>query len=117
MPNQEFRMTTFTTDDCGFLLEPESWTEEFAVAVAPSVGLPDGLTQRHWRVIMFLREVFEESERCPLLYEVCRANDLTVEDLQRLFPAGYLRGVCRLAGMRIGRANAIPCEGRVRQLT
>ena len=109
MSIRELRQTKFNTDARGFLRDPNSWTEEFAVSVAPAVGLPDGLTQRHWQVIMFIREVFEQSERCPLLFEVCRANDLKVEELQRLFPSGYLRGVCRLAGHHVpGRISRRP---------
>ena len=30
---------------------------------------------------------------------VCRAANLTLEELQTLFPGGYRRGACRMAGL------------------
>lgn len=89
----------FETDRHGFLLRAEDWTEEFAVETAPRVGIGGGLTQKHWSVLAYLRQVYEDTGRCPLLYFVCRDNGLTVAQLKELFPTGYLRGLCRLAGI------------------
>jgi len=90
---------TYETDTLGFLVRAEDWTEEFAVATAPLVGITDGLTERHWRVIRYLRGEYARTGRCALLYFACSKNGLRLAELQRLFPTGFLRGACRLAGI------------------
>ncbi|HNZ20843.1 MAG TPA: TusE/DsrC/DsvC family sulfur relay protein [Polyangiaceae bacterium] len=102
-----------SVDHLGFLDHPEDWTEDFARQTAPIVGITQGLTDRHWAVIRYLRSQFEKTGRCPLLYFVCSDNGLSVADLQALFPSGYLRGACRLAG--ISYRDSIlcsPCHGK-----
>lgn len=82
----------------GFLREPEQWREQFAEAMAPGLGLED-LSREHWDVIRIIRETFVQTGRCPTLYETCRRAGLHLAGLQRLFPTGYLRGACLLAGL------------------
>ncbi|PKN49200.1 MAG: sulfurtransferase TusE [Deltaproteobacteria bacterium HGW-Deltaproteobacteria-20] len=89
----------YQTDNLGFLVRAQDWTEDFAEATAAQVGLVEGLTDRHWMVIHYLRGRFEKTGRCPLLYFACSDNGLSVAELQSLFPTGYLRGACRLAGI------------------
>ena len=83
----------------GFLVNPRDWDENFAEAIAAEADIPGGLTEAHWDVIRFIRESFQQKGRCPLVYETCDANGLYLEDLQKLFPTGYQRGACRLAGV------------------
>jgi len=99
-------MTSFSHDDkiyevdsSGFLLDPRSWDEGFATGMAAKLGIPGGLTDAHWKALRFIRSTFELTGRCPLIYETCRANKLTLGGLRKLFPQGYLRGACRLAGV------------------
>jgi tRNA 2-thiouridine synthesizing protein E len=99
-------MTSFTHDDraydvdsSGFLLDPRSWDEGFATGMAAKLKIPEGLRDEHWKVLRFIRSTFELTGRCPLIYETCCANNLTLGGLRRLFPPGYLRGACRLAGV------------------
>jgi TusE/DsrC/DsvC family sulfur relay protein len=89
----------YSIDSEGFLLDYDRWNEDFAERMAPEVKIPGGLTQKHWKVIRFIRERFKQNRACPLLYETCRANGLTLKDLKALFPTGYLRGACKLAGI------------------
>ncbi len=99
-------MKTFThndkeyrVDDQGFLLFPDEWDENFAEGMAPQVGITGGLTEAHWRVIHFIRNTFDITSSCPLIYVACKRNDVGLGDLEKLFPAGYLRGACKLAGV------------------
>ena len=48
----------YKVDADGFLLNPEEWDARFADGLAPSVGIPGGLTPQHWHVIDFIRESF-----------------------------------------------------------
>ncbi|MBD3402553.1 TusE/DsrC/DsvC family sulfur relay protein [candidate division GN15 bacterium] len=89
----------YKVDSHGFLLDPRDWDENFAIGMAPGVRIPDGLTEDHWRVIRFLRNEFDRMNSCPLVYVACKKNELGLGDLERLFPTGYLRGACKLAGI------------------
>jgi tRNA 2-thiouridine synthesizing protein E len=46
------------TDSEGYLLDRHDWSEDFAYALAREEGLV--LTARHWALIRFLREYFQE---------------------------------------------------------
>ena len=94
-----FKGKTFQVDPLGFLLDYREWNEDFAEAMAPEVEIYDGLTKKHWEVIYFIRSALEEFGKCPLVYQTCRMNKLHLKDLKKLFPTGYLRGACRLAGL------------------
>ena len=94
-----YRNKKYRVDSRGFLLFPSEWDEDFAVGKAPSVGIDDGLTEQHWNIIHFVRNSFKRINQCPLVYVACRKNHLGLGDLRRLFPTGYLRGVCKLAGV------------------
>jgi tRNA 2-thiouridine synthesizing protein E len=99
MSTVTFNGKTFEVDQGGFLVDPQKWDEDFARAMAPEARIPDGLTAEHWNVIRFIRQCFATDGRCPLVYQTCRTNDLRLDGLRRLFPTGYLRGACKLAGL------------------
>lgn len=92
-------MVPGTADELGFLVDPGSWTEEFARRGASALGLAGGLTDEHWRVIYFLRRWYEEHGSCPTVFLTCRGCGLRLGDLKALFPDGYQRGACLLAGL------------------
>jgi hypothetical protein len=48
---------------------------------------------------LHLSAVYKKTGKCPLVYETARMNRLHLEELKKLFPAGYLRGACKLAGI------------------
>ena len=83
----------------GFLVDPGQWDADFAEAMAPTVRIAGGLTDKHWAVVNYIRETYKDTGTCPLVYETCDANELYLKDLQRLFPTGYQRGACKLAGI------------------
>jgi tRNA 2-thiouridine synthesizing protein E len=90
----EFRMTKM-----GFLESFEQWDERFAQIVASEWQLPEGLTEKHWQMIKYLREYFSNTRTIPTVYAACKANGVEVEELRDLFPDGYRRGACRIAGL------------------
>ena len=99
METLTFNGKTYLTDEDGFLTDPNEWDEDFAIGLAQTLGIPDGLTDKHWEVIHFIRETCEREGRCPLVFQTCKTNGLHLKDLQQLFPTGYLRGACKLAGI------------------
>jgi tRNA 2-thiouridine synthesizing protein E len=86
-------------DADGYLIDPGTWDEQFARDGAGKAGVEGDLTSEHWDVIRTIRRKYLATGRCPLVYEVCLETGLDIQGLQRLFPIGYLRGACRLAGI------------------
>ncbi len=89
----------YEVDEDGFLMNPNHWDEDFAKATAPKVNITEGLTNEHWCIITFIRSFYQEKSRCPMIFEIGRECGLKLMDLKRLFPTGYLRGACKLAGL------------------
>jgi len=90
---------TYEVDSMGFLVDFDQWDKDFAEGMAPQVGITGGLTKEHWDIINFIGDTFKGTGRHPLVYETCRMTRLRLSDLRRLFPTGYLRGACKLAGV------------------
>jgi len=94
-----YKNKTYKVDSTGYLEDFREWDEDYAVGMAPEVEIKDGLTEEHWKVIHYIRNTFLEHGKCPLIYQTCRANNLRLRELQKLFPTGYQRGACKLAGI------------------
>jgi tRNA 2-thiouridine synthesizing protein E len=94
-----FEDKTYVLDENGFLHSPEQWDEVFAAGMARSLGMSSGLNDEHWRFIRFLRIAYETEERVPVVVLACAANKLRLGKFRELFPQGYFRGACRIAGL------------------
>ena len=97
------------TDDEGYLVDPQDWSEAVAAALAEREGLQ--LTDLHWQVLRFMRAFLDEHQLIADARFVIRflADDAGLGDAARqrlfeLFPYGYVRQACRIAGMRRPRA-------------
>ncbi len=99
MQTLERKNKTYLLDDDDFLANPGQWDEDFAEGMAPALGITDGLTPSHWDVLRFIRATYLETGSCPIVHKTCKAHKLSFKDLQRLFPSGYQRGACKLAGV------------------
>ncbi len=96
-------------DDEGYLVDPSDWNE----AVAEELGRQEGivLTDAHWAVIRFVRDYYEQRQIAPDARHVMRhlaeylgGHGEGRNDLFRLFPYGYVKQACKIAGMRRPRA-------------
>ena len=99
MPKFTYQSKTYDVDDQRFLVQYDDWDESFAEGMARELKMTGALSKDHWDVIGFIRSSFEKTGRCPLVYETCRMNGLVLKELKNLFPTGYLRGACKLAGI------------------
>jgi tRNA 2-thiouridine synthesizing protein E len=90
---------SYTLDEHGFLNPPEQWDEEFAEGMAKMLGILGGLTPDHWEFIRYLRKKFVEEKTVPLVVQACAENKLRLSRLALLFPTGYHRGACKIAGI------------------
>jgi len=89
----------YEVDDMGYLIDWREWDDAFVEALAPQLGIAGGLTDLHWKIIRFVRDHFEATGRCPVVFQTCKHHGLRLKGLQQLFPTGYQRGVCKLAGL------------------
>ena len=99
MATMDFGGKVYEVDEKGFLVHPEQWDEDFARGSARLVGILSGLTNEHWCIISFIRNTFAETGRCPMMHGIGKDCGMKLADLKRLFPPGYLRGACKLAGL------------------
>ena len=97
------------TDDEGYLVDPDDWNEAVAAALAEREGLQ--LTDLHWQILRFMRAFLDEHQLIPdarfvirFLADEAGLGDLARQRLFELFPYGYVRQACKIAGMRRPRA-------------
>ncbi len=101
---------TVTVDEYGYLTTPELWTPDFAEHVAKAEGII--LTPLHHEIISFMRDWLEEHGIAPdvrfVLKYLQKRDGLNKheakEELFRLFPYGYVKQACKIAGMKQPRA-------------
>jgi tRNA 2-thiouridine synthesizing protein E len=94
----------YCTDVRGFLIDPETWDENYAIHRAMDMKIPPGkLTDDHWRIIHYLREMYHHENRIPNIYETCENCSLDLDALEALFPDGYHRGAIKIAGLRFAK--------------
>jgi len=99
MSSVAFKGNTYSLDDHGFLDPPDQWNESFAEGMAKMVGIVGGLTERHWQLINYLRHKFLDEQTVPVVVAACSDNDMRLSELRSLFPTGYHRGACKIAGI------------------
>jgi TusE/DsrC/DsvC family sulfur relay protein len=90
----------FYVDSQDFLRDMDQWDEDFAVVKAHALGMTQGLSDEHWKVIRYLRESYKRDDKLPTVYECCKANGLDIDGLEKLFPCGYRRGAVMISGLR-----------------
>lgn len=108
-----YKDTDYELDEQGCLLEPAAWTRDFAEGMARECEIPV-LSNEHWDVIQYVRDIYEQTGVCPTIFAACRATSLTPQEMQRLFPTGYHRGLCRVAGIHY-RINHMPYGAHIRE--
>lgn len=94
-------------DSEGYLVEPGDWSEAVATEFARQENVP--LTEEHWHVIRFMRNYFDEHHVIPDARHVMKHLAKTLGSVSRnklfeLFPYGYVKQACRIAGMKRPRA-------------
>ncbi len=96
-------------DEEGYLLDPADWSEAIAEALAREERIV--LSDAHWAVIQFMRDYYEQHKIIPDARHVMKhlaaykgPGKAERNDLFALFPYGYVKQACRIAGMRRPRA-------------
>lgn len=96
-------------DDEGYLVDPGDWNEAIAETLASQEGI--ALSDAHWVVIRFMRQYYDARQIAPDVRHVMKhlaeyGGGLSKDrnELFQLFPYGYVKQACKLAGMRRPRA-------------
>ena len=98
----------FVVDGHGYLTDPGSWTEGFAVYTAGQEEIE--LTDRHWALIAWIRAeeadhgVMPDARFAMKFLGGAGGKTAGRAELFRLFPYGYVKQAMKIAGMRQPRA-------------
>lgn len=93
-------------DTEGYIIDPEDWSEGLAQQLAAEEGLT--LDEQYWPVVNFMRRYWIEHHVAPDVRHVLKflAEEQRLEKKQakqrlfRLFPYGYVKQACKIAGMQ-----------------
>ena len=92
------------TDEQGFLLDLNEWSEDFAINSAASEGIK--LTPEHWEIIKVLRDFYEEFDLSPANRILVKQVKTKLGDakgnsiyLMRLFPGSPAKVASKIAGL------------------
>lgn len=106
MTTLELPSGTVTLDGHGYMIDPDAWTPEFAQHVADAEGID--MTTLHWDVIAFMHDYREDhgvsaDQRFVLRY-LADERGTNKHDtrllMYELFPYGYVKQACKIAGMK-----------------
>jgi len=91
----------------GYLIEPGDWNEAVAEVLAQDEAIQ--LNDDHWDVLRFMRAFYEEHQvaadaRFVIKHLAERMGREAQKQLFVLFPYGYVKQACKIAGMRRPRA-------------
>jgi tRNA 2-thiouridine synthesizing protein E len=90
-------LETVGFDNEGFMLDANAWTPEIGTEIASVLELT--LTNRHWTVINFSREVFKAEGDAPTLRRITKETDVTTKELYQLFPGGAAKIAAKVGGL------------------
>jgi tRNA 2-thiouridine synthesizing protein E len=99
MPEIEVDGNKIPLNDDGFLLDPQVWDENIALALAKAEEGLEELSDEHWKVINYIRGFYEENDIAPMVRKVCKNSGFSLKHIFELFPSGPAKGACKLAGL------------------
>ena len=85
-------------DKDGFMSDPGLWDNEVARGIATEEGIAE-LTDKHWAVIRYIRQYWQENDMAPMVRKICQHTGLRLAEIYHLFPMGPAKGACKIAGL------------------
>lgn len=103
----EIAATMPERDAEGYLIEPDDWNEPIANLLAQEENIT--LNDDHWDAIHFMRDYYQEHQiAADARYVIKHLGERVGKEAQKklfeLFPYGYVKQACKIAGMRRPRA-------------
>ena len=102
--------TTIARDIEGYLVNPDEWNEDIALELAREEGID--LDDDYWAILRFMRDYYAEHGVIPDVRHVsaflAREHAITTKEAKKklfaMFPYGYVKQACKIAGMKRPRA-------------
>ncbi len=85
-------------DEDGFIVDPAIWNQDI-VEVFAKLESVEQLTEKHWKVINYLRDYYQKFGIAPMIRKLCKDTGFTLKEIYELFPSGPAKGACKLAGL------------------
>ena len=98
MPTLTMLDTVLEVDGEGFLQNPAQWNEELGAEIARESGIP-ALTDRHWKVIRYMRDRYLASGSAPSIRTLGKESGVAIKELYQLFPKGPAKLAARIGGI------------------
>ena len=98
MTTRDVAGKTVQVNDEGFMTDPNEWDKEIAVAIASEEGITE-MTDEHWKVIEYCRQVGMESGSAPTLRNITNGAGVSTKELFGLFPKGPAKKVAKISGL------------------
>jgi len=94
----------------GYLVQPGDWDETIAIELAKEEGIE--LNDTYWLVLNFMQEYYRENNVAPdvrhVITHLASENQSSKREAKKiifdLFPYGYVKQACKIAGMKKPRA-------------
>jgi TusE/DsrC/DsvC family sulfur relay protein len=97
MPKSLLGGKEIEVDEDGFIQELDKWDEKVAEDLAKTENAypmgPD-----HWKLVKYLRDYFVKFGICPPIRMLTKQNNMTLQEVYKLFPTGPAKGACKIAG-------------------
>lgn len=98
--------TQLIRDTEGYIVDPQDWNEQIAQQLAAEESLM--LNAEYWSVLYFMRHYWTEHHIAPdvrhVITHITDEYDLSKKQakqhLFKLFPYGYVKQACKIAGMQ-----------------
>jgi dissimilatory sulfite reductase related protein len=98
MPTLTLPDAELDLDAEGFFQQPAQWNESLAIEIARTNGVPE-LTERHWKVIRYMRERFLTSGSAPSIRTLGKESGVEIKELYKLFPKGPAKLAAKIGGI------------------
>lgn len=98
MATKDIAGQTIQVNEEGFMTDPGEWNKDIAVVIANEEGIAE-MTNEHWKVIDYCREVGLESGSAPTLRNITNGAGVPTKQLFGLFPKGPAKKVAKISGL------------------
>ena len=95
---KELNGKKYELDEDGYLKNWQDWDENLAKSFAEEIGIGE-LTEKHWKVINFLRKYYQENEISPSLRKITKESGVNTKEMYSLFPNGPAKKAAKVAGL------------------
>lgn len=98
MAAKEILGKSLEIDEDGNLKNLSDWNEDIAKQLAKEEEI-NGLTDRHWAVINYMRKEFQEKGDAPSIRKLTKESGVDTKELYALFLKGPAKKAAKIAGL------------------